>query len=549
VTSLKWSPLFVLLGLLWHASGEAAAINAASCSTANVQAAINASTNGDTVAIPAGTCAWTSGVTVNKGITIQGAGSGRIIAYSVTTVAIGTGSKTLTVASTRVDGGLAITPGQTLRISELGFRANFMQGTVTSYSAGTLVMNLTSSGGTCGVAGPANTMNSNCKRWLISTTPNTVITNNAASALFNITESTVNHIDISGIKIAAGTGGGNGFYLTRTTNGRAILIHDSWLEQGGNGGTTIDGNTARGVIWNTSFDSSPFGTSNTQAFRIKDANGTAMGTSWTTASTMGTADTTGESNFYLEDNDFHAFLGFMDLDDNSRTVFRYNFLNTAGGASHGADTSNYGLRHFEFYNNVGVFQAYTDGTTANLNWWQFIRGGTFAIHDNTLPQITSQDWGSKADVTFAVEQLARNAGPHACWGYGGTNGQYYYAPRQIGMGRINGTGRATGPQMSSPTSFSASIDAYTYVGDSEPAYLWNNKRPGGSATPLTVGFAVAYTDCATADSQPNYVQAGRDYFNSSSTPKAGYTPFTYPHPLRGSGAPQPPDTPTGLIVQ
>ena len=38
--------------------------------------------------------------------------------------------------------------------------------------------------------------------------------------------------------------------------------------------------------------------------------------------------------------------------------------------THGADTSNYGQRHFEFYNNTGVFNGYNDGTTFNLaNGW------------------------------------------------------------------------------------------------------------------------------------------------------------------------------------
>jgi hypothetical protein len=483
-----------------------------------------------------------------KAIIVAGAGSGRIIAYSLTTLTLSTGTTTATVTSTQVSGALTITTGQTLRISELGFRANFMQGTVTSYDSGTgaLVMNITSAGGKCGTLGPANTMNSNCKRWLISTIPSTVITNNSSEVLFTITESTAGHIDISGVQFAAGTGASD-FYLTRTSGGQAILLRDLWIQHNGGTFTNIDGDTSRGVIWNTSFDSSPFSSSNGQVFRTKDANGSAMPTSWTTASTMGTADTTGQNNFYIESSDFHAYLALFDYDDMSRTVFRYNFLNNAGGASHGADTSNFGMRHFEFYNNVGIFQAYTDGTTANMNWWIFIRGGTHVIHDNVLPLISSQDWGTKGDIIYAVENLGRNAGPHACWGEGGTNGQYYWAPRQVGMGRVTGTGTTTGPQVNcvgtgciSSNRFSGSTDAYTYVGDSEPAYLWNNKRPAGTLAPLSVGFATAYTDCTGADSQSNYVQANRDYFNSASTAKPGYTPYTYPHPLTLGGTPSPP---------
>lgn len=56
----------------------AATISAASCSRVDVQNAIDAGSDGDEVLIPAGDCtganAWTSGITVSKGITIQGAG-------------------------------------------------------------------------------------------------------------------------------------------------------------------------------------------------------------------------------------------------------------------------------------------------------------------------------------------------------------------------------------------------------------------------------------------------------------------------------------------
>ncbi len=54
---------------------HAATRTAASCSSANVQSAIDASATGDTVIVPAGSCSWTSTVSIDsKGITLQGAG-------------------------------------------------------------------------------------------------------------------------------------------------------------------------------------------------------------------------------------------------------------------------------------------------------------------------------------------------------------------------------------------------------------------------------------------------------------------------------------------
>ncbi len=53
----------------------AATINAASCSQADVQAAINSASNGDTVVVPAGSCIWPyPRIVINKSLAIIGAG-------------------------------------------------------------------------------------------------------------------------------------------------------------------------------------------------------------------------------------------------------------------------------------------------------------------------------------------------------------------------------------------------------------------------------------------------------------------------------------------
>jgi hypothetical protein len=60
-----------------------------------------------------------------------------------------------------------------------------------------------------------------------------------------------------------------------------------------------------------------------------------------------------------------------------------------------------------------------------------------------------------------------------------------------------------------------------------PLYLWNNTANGSS-----VGMVVT--------NGANHVQANRDYFNNGSTPKPGYSPYTYPHPLQSGGTAPPP---------
>ena len=73
---------FALAGaLLFTATGplEAATINAQSVSLADVRAAVTLAQNGDTIVVPAGTATWASTLTINKPITLQGAGIGQTI--------------------------------------------------------------------------------------------------------------------------------------------------------------------------------------------------------------------------------------------------------------------------------------------------------------------------------------------------------------------------------------------------------------------------------------------------------------------------------------
>ena len=555
-----WGLLALLLGLPLTTKAQTT-VNAATCNSADVQTAISSATEGSTVAIPAGTCTWTSGVSISgKGVVVQGAGAGRVIAYSLTTETIGTGTKSLTISPTNAANSMpSLSTGQTLILIENGFLANFMQGTVSSFnsSTGALNMNITSSGGACGTAGPPNTMNSNCKRWLVVTPASTTLVDNVASGghLFSITEDTSFHTTVAGIHFGQGQGAADDITISRATNGVAVLIHDNFFEQPG-AAEGIRLTTNRGVIWNNSFVASPFN-GGTGGVSIKDASNSTMPFSWSTASTMGTADAAtsnglaGQNNLYVETNDFHAYIGAADWDDNSRAVFRYNFLNNAGTVSHGADTSFIGMRHFEFYKNVGIFQAYTDGTTANLPEWIYVRGGTFAFHDNTLPALSSQDWGNKPDINMTVMSLQRKD-TQPCWGSGfSTAGQYYHAIRQPGFGNVTGTGTVTFPALgynNASTTTNAGYVGAVYVGDSEPIYIWNNNRTMNVGL-SDYGLGNGATSCPaspTPDTSANYLIQGRDYFNG--TIKPNYTPYTYPHPLTLGGTGTKPAPPTGLAA-
>jgi hypothetical protein len=72
----KWCCAGLVLACVLFSGGTyALTINAASCSESAVQQAINSAGDGDTVAIPSGTCAWSNGVSwSNKNINVIGVG-------------------------------------------------------------------------------------------------------------------------------------------------------------------------------------------------------------------------------------------------------------------------------------------------------------------------------------------------------------------------------------------------------------------------------------------------------------------------------------------
>src|SRR4051794_22562976 len=81
-TSRLW--LFTVISLVAFAgAARAATYTAASCNQSDVNAVINGPTHtavdGDTIHIPAGTCRWTSPLSVTKGVSIIGAGASSTI--------------------------------------------------------------------------------------------------------------------------------------------------------------------------------------------------------------------------------------------------------------------------------------------------------------------------------------------------------------------------------------------------------------------------------------------------------------------------------------
>jgi hypothetical protein len=110
----------ILLTALFVARGQAQTINAASCNSSDVQSALSkVGADGTTVSIPAGTCTWTTGVTYNQvySTIIQG--------QSTTTGTCAPGGSCAATDSTNItlSGGFTVTTvaGKSLRLTGISF--------------------------------------------------------------------------------------------------------------------------------------------------------------------------------------------------------------------------------------------------------------------------------------------------------------------------------------------------------------------------------------------------------------------------------------------
>jgi len=237
------------------------------------------------------------------------------------------------------------------------------------------------------------------------------------------------------------------------------------------------------------------------------------GGSWRTADTMGSRDTTGKRNLYIESNTFYGGTNQgIDCDDSSRCVYRYNTLTYSSFNTHGYATSSQGVRHFEVYNNRFIHDGGT-AQIANQNWAIWIRGGTGVIFNNQIDNIAGSYWGDKTELKLTIRG-AEDARPQ-----GSCANVRYPVPRQLGQNH-NGSSYFT-----------------------DPIYIWGNK---GS---LAIGDGWDWGN-PCGFSWGTFFQWGRDAVNNQSNGngKPGYAPYTYPHPLLSGSDQVKPNPPTDVVI-
>ena len=321
-----------------------------------------------------------------------------------------------------------------------------------------------------------------------NTTRNVVITPGSSTRLFEFTSGNSYHCGVGGIRFNAANG--SRYIQLEGTGSKVPLVFDCWFEfpmaSGDNPGVSfIPIMSLGGVFWNCRWTSTR---SVPSEMSVVSGAGCFMNSprSWQTASTMGTLDTDGNVNVYVEDCSAQYIDAIFDVDQKSRLVVRYSDFDGTWFLTHGFTSGLYaGGRHVEIYNNTFVNTNTQEAKNiAGRYFW--LRAGTCVITDNHADEdVRSSDYGGTNEILNIGDNSSPPAGEAMMpgWGHNGA----------------------------------------TDVRD--PIYVWNNS---GTANPY--GFVdsewLSRTTVATSSDQED----GELYVNLGAKPS--YSKYTYPHPAR-----------------
>ena len=515
---LKWCFVALFLTVVTASGAKANTYNAASCNESDVSNAVSQATNGDTVIIPAcsGGVAWTSTLTVNAGITLQGQGIGNTVLIDDTAKGNSScaGASPMMSFNVNAPNGFRIT-GFTLQggtsdtyICQAGHIS--LSGTSTATQVDHIsfsnmqTVGIETSGCLYGVI-DNNTFQGVHKEGVVVrhdgcggasygdynwSAPTQVGTANflfIETNTFNDPQAVgAGAFDVYGAgrvvfrHNTASFVAGHGTESTQRMRGmRAFEVYDNTFtatESGQFAGFYIRSGT--GVVWGNTFNDS--GSNTYQGFlnviNDRDSDAFAPWGSPAGSGNPGACDGTGP------------------YDNNAGTVY-------ASGTYSGAS---------------GVLNVLTDLTKAwTTNQWV----GSYAIRNVT------EGWGAliASNSGTTVTNVASNYGQNRNWNPGD---QYQILSAYPCIDQV---GRGQGVPLSgnTPSPTGSTNEA------SEPVYQWSNTHNGSGS--VTIG------------SQSSRIVAGRDYYDN--TQLSGYTPYPYPHPLTtGQGAGSPPAAPTGLTA-
>jgi len=210
--------------------------------------------------------------------------------------------------------------------------------------------------------------------------------------------------------------------------------------------------------------------------------------------------------FFVEDNNFNwddwygvAGAACMDMQRGGRVVFRHNsvtygFWETHDKARSGLVSANaYEIYNNTFWTNTTKWKGLDISAGTGVIWGNTFTGGGSYETDWSIP-IGAMDYKSFDPRSLSLcdgnDPADQNVSDEAGW-----RCQYQIGTQSEGATAI-----------------------------SYPLYVWNNNHNGN-----LVGM-VCTAGCEV-NGRPHLLE-GRDFVNNGTTPKPGYTSFTYPHPLR-----------------
>jgi hypothetical protein len=393
-----------------------------------------------------------------------------------------------------------------------------------------------------------------------------VITNHLTGGFaVDVTKSSTGYQEVADLKFIGTTvtnsWGSAHVSVGGATGGLPVLIHDNTFLSAPDGGymsyciTMYDNGS---VIWNCDFQANGNDITGIQFY--------SQPSDWTYPETLGMDDSGGTHNTYVEDCTFEGgYIACSNFDDNSRVCWRHNTMTNSTVTNHGCESSPYGCRQWDIYNNVFVYDG-NDPSSSGLQDWFLMRGGTGTIHDNAMPGIP---W--KGAIGLAVYSLckpsqipppavnaSRSAYP-ACrqigqgWGGGAASHGYTYIDQNGGTYPPNNPDAAIirwGNSVGMGYQANSALSNAGYILD--PIRIWNNRAADGSILSDTnyPGYAYGYVGpddyAGSSDALPTgqvestYVQENRDYYVNVARPN--YAPYTYPHPLRSRAVASSPAT-------
>ncbi len=224
-----------------------------------------------------------------------------------------------------------------------------------------------------------------------------------------------------------------------------------------------------------------------------------------------------EEAVYVEDCRFTYPSGLLhnaiDANQGGRFVFRHNYVEDSFIMSHSLmngqpDYFSRGTRITEVYENTLI------ATQPNYTRFAaiFLRSGTGVVFNN---RIINMAVGNQYQLAVAIDNVRTYDSPPYVGKADGANpidgnqeANGYPALDQIGRGQDIGTIGDPLPRYYAKNRTPQAL---------EPMYIWNNKLDGVVKEPLV------HNGCEI------HIKKNRDYYTS---PKPGYTPCPYPHPLR-----------------